>query len=331
MDCLITKLKGRVSDDTLPVLGRMYIGVLHQESPSSITQKLVITSSEAQTISVEGGESNLTLDESMSTGWTNSVELEPNIATTFYCKNGDYRLIVPNKYAITGIGKWESDVGGGAISLNIDDFRYSNDFSTLFVNDKAKIYGDLSSMSGKHINILSNLTNITGKISDINTICWSDWTGYTGIVITGNSIVTGDLSELVHTEYSDKLERLSLQRKNDDFNVTGDISVISSIFPNINSLDLSGRNTSLNKISGNIKDLTMPLTTLVIYNSNIEGAIEDFVSTQRTQGRTTGSCNNGGWWGNKITFKGNPIAKSTNDTLSWTATQITCADATITA
>lgn len=73
MDCLITKLKGRVSDDTLPVLGRMYIGVLHQESPSSITQKLVITSSEAQTISVEGGESNLTLDESMSTGWTNSV------------------------------------------------------------------------------------------------------------------------------------------------------------------------------------------------------------------------------------------------------------------
>lgn len=329
MDCLITKLKGRVSDDTLPVLGRMYISVSQQESPSSATQKLVITSSEAQTISVEGGAENLTTDESMSSNWVSSIDLVPNLETTVYCKNGDYKIIIPDKYSITRIGKWDSNINSAAISLNIDDFKYSNGFKGIFLGSGAHIYGDLSSMKGKPINLLASLNNITGKISDINNICWATWTGYIGIIINGESILTGNLSDLTHTEYSDVVTRLSLQRNNKDFNIAGDISVLGTVFPNLTYLNLSGVSMNVNNITGNIEDLTMPLETLVIYNSNIEGSIESFVATQRAKGRTNGSCSNGGWWGNKITFKGSAPTKNTIDTLTWTSTQITFCDETI--
>lgn len=331
MECLITKLKGVVSDSTLPVLGRMYISVSQQDSPDKNSQKLVITSSESQTISVEGGQANLTLNEDMATELTNSIELTPNVETTVYCKNGNYRIIIPNKYAIIRIGKFESTIGGTALSLNIDDFKYANNFKGLYLDKASGVYGNLSSMKGKPINILSPLNNVTVKISDLNEIHWEEWVGYVGIACNENSVITGSLSDLIHTDYSDKVTRLSLQVQNEKCNLVGDIATLASVFPNLTSLDLSGVTMYKNKIGGDIGDLTMPLSVLAIYNSNIQGSIESFVKTQRAQGRTSGSCGNGGWWGNKITFKGNPIDKSTKDTLSWTATQITCADETITA
>lgn len=332
MDCLVTKLKGTVNDSTLLPLGGMYINIIQQEEVTAYGQRLVLNVSEAQTIKVENGEANLTTDSGMSSGWVSSYELTPNIDNTLYCKNGNYRILIPNKYSIRGIGRW-GNTDSRAISYNIDDLKYSANSLRLFNGSNAKIYGNLDSLAGKELVCAYGLSNITGKISDVNNIKFKKESSLPcGIVLAASSAISGDLSELIHTEYSDNVTIFKAFNNVDaSLSPSGSIDSLASVFPNLTSIDFHGSTLNKNRITGDIKNLTMPLTSMVIYHSNITGAIEDFVATQRLAGRTTGSCSNGGWWGNTITFKGSPISKATADTLSWTATQITCADETITA
>lgn len=91
----------------------------------------------------------------------------------------------------------------------------------------------------------------------------------------------------------------------------------------LTNIDFSDTN-----VSGDIKDLRNPITTMIIFRSNITGELIEFVKTQRSVGRTTGSCSNGGWWGDKVTFNGVNPGTGTK-TLTWTENTITLGDVTV--
>ena len=63
--------------------------------------------------------------------------------------------------------------------------------------------------------------------------------------------------------------------------------------------------------------------------AGISGSLEQFVATQRSHGRTAGTCSNGGYWTGNITFNGTPLGNKDKGEFSWTASQITCGETTV--
>ena len=105
-------------------------------------------------------------------------------------------------------------------------------------------------------------------------------------------------------------------------NITGSLSDLAPL-TNLKNLGIS----ECRNITGTINDLTQPFIELTVYNTQVTGELIEFVKTQRSVGRTTGSCKTA-WWGNKITFNGSvPLIGQT--ILSWTENTITLGDVTV--
>ena len=322
MECLVTKLKGTVNDSGLFKLGEMSITI----KAGSQARLDLQYGEETQVYLIGDG---YFTDSSYSANNGKTKKLTANNVNNVYIKtNGECSLRIP-KYNIQWIdanGKTASIYGG------LDTLKYSTNLKHLtFVND---CYGDIENLRNCPL-VLLNLA-ATDCCGDIEVL--SDKIDITSINLA-ETHVDGNISSLMDL---DLLETLYLTGTN----VIGDISAFASMSSLKNlyvgdTESIQGDITSLTQVSkldcrdnhnltGNVKNLSAPVTELTVYNSGITGKIEDFVAKQRASGRTTGSCSNGGYsWGN-LTFKGEPIALG-SDTLIWTATQITCKGEQITA
>lgn len=326
MDCLVTKLKGIVNDNSLLPLGGMLIHVEQQEEQTAEALQLNLSSSVAQTISVVGGMNNLTLDSNMESDWVSSIKLKAGDEyprNVIYCKNGTYDILVPNKYALIRIGDYDITMNSKAISVDIDYLKYSNDLHLLHLNSDLN-KGDLSSLQGKSFGIVEiSSQNITGDINEF-------LENVTVIVINNipeRRLIFREAKGLYGTiNLSKNIDKLLTFTIGDADNIIANIDTLLLKMPNLEKLGLY----NCPQITGNIGNISSPLTSMSIYGTGITGKIEEFVAKQRAAGRTSGTCNNGGWWGNKITFKNEQIAYG-QDTLEWTPTTIKCMEETITA
>ena len=309
-NCLVTKYKATVNDNSLLKVGEMFIDIIEQKSPTNQSNRLYLNTGNTSdlVVEVENGEANITLDENMVSGWTNKITLSKSVTAPapIFVRNGNYRVKVLSKYNLTEVGRYTNSITQRAISVDVKYLKYSPNLVNLLVG----LSGDLANISGcTKLNRIINLgisPNLTGSLSDLSPL-----TALTTLDLTGSSHITGSLSDL------SPLTALTNLKMTGSSHITGSLSDLAPLTA-LTSLAL----VNAINITGNIKDIRQPVTSLIIYNTGIVGELIEFVKTQRAAGRTTGSCNNGGWWGNNITFNGSNPGGGVQ-TLSWTENTIT--------
>ena len=320
MDCLVTKLKGIVNNDTLLPLNGMFIKVVsnYDQNLSNSQRYLFLLSKNDIQVSVVGGDNNFTTNSDLTTGEKNTITVNSVSGTGAYLKKGNYTLLVSDKYSLTSIGELTNEVNG--LSFNINDLKFNDGFPNIYANIVYNdIEGDLSILAGKTIQNFKAGSKITGNIEVINDINWEN--NYCVFnVFSRERLITGNIANL---SVNNKIAVFGI---NSQTKVTGSLSTISDKFPNLSQLIVQNSN-----ITGDIGDITSPIIFMGVYNCpGISGTIEDFVATQRSHGRNTGTCDNGGAWDNNVTLNGNPINNGSNS-FTWTASQITCGDITVNA
>ena len=268
---------------------------------------------------------NLTLDSKMASGWVSSIKLKAGDVyprNVIYCKNGTYDILVPNKYALIRIGDYDAAMDSKAISVDIDDLKYSNDLHLLHLNSNLN-KGDLSSLQGKSFGLIEiSSQNITGDVNEFleNVTIIDNISESKALTFRRAEGLYGTINP---SKNIDKLGTFSIGNAD---NIIANIDTLLLKMPNLEKLGLY----NCPQVIGNIGNVSLPLTNMTIYGTGITGKIEDFVAKQRAAGRTSGTCSNGGWWGNTITFKNAQIAYG-QDTLEWTPTTIKCMGESITA
>lgn len=325
MDCLVTKLKGIVNDDSLLPLGGMFLKVVSTPSAKASERLLFLNSFKSQVITVVGGANNFTKDSNLSEDFYNRMNLTANDGNNAYCKDGDYNILIPDKYSLTQIGSWNNPLV--TVGFDLESIKFSDGIKVINASPTVgNVEGDLSNLAGKSLRYVSIGKNVYGDINVIDEINWSSETNIGGgipasfIVYSRDKNITGNIASLTG---SSVLTQLGF---NGQTGISGTLAQIAAKFPNLTYLDIPHSN-----ITGDIKDITCPLTRLGVYDSPMSGSLEEFVATQRIHGRTTGTCSNGGYWTGNITFNGKPLGNEDAGSFSWTASQITCGETTITA
>lgn len=339
-NCLVTTYKATVDDNSLLKVGEMFIDIIEQETPTNQTNRLYLNTNYVDdlVVEVENGEANITLDENMVSGWTNKISLPKSfIPAPVFVRNGNYRLKVSSKYNLTEVGRWTPNIYQEAISVDTKHLKHSPNMTTLLCG----LSGNLANIRGctkliRLMDLIGN-QNFTGSLSDLSALTSLEY-----ISLIANQNFTGSLSDLTSLTAMKSL----VLRGFTNANITGSLSDIASMTA-LTTLELNGFTdiigsisdlsplTALTKItfvdtniSGDIKDLRNPINNMAIYRSNITGELIEFVKSQRSAGRTTGSCYNNGWWGVNITFNGVNLGGGAQ-TLTWTENTITLGDTTV--
>ena len=255
-NCLVTKYKATVNDNSLLKIGEMVLDIIKQDTPTDRTNVLHLASNISDlTIEVEGGMMNLTLDSNMTTGWTNKIVIPANLAKyPVYVRNGNYRIKLTSKYNVKNIGLGEN-MNSAAIKVNTKYLVFSNYITSLV----AQLTGNLADLSDciNLINIsnCNKTTDIEGSLSDLAPL-----TSLTKLYLESANKVTGSISDLAPLT---SLRELAL---------TNDTSIV-----------------------GDISDLSNPLIVIYLGGTKVKGEIIEFVKTQRANGRTTGNCTINDW------------------------------------
>lgn len=259
MDCLVTKLKGVVNDDTLLRLGEFRIKVSQVSSPSSKTQGFTFGFDEDSTLEIIGD--GYFTDRALSANLGKTLTISKDVPTDVYVKNGNFELAVLNKYALTQIAFYAQQDGYANASqlsnrsINLNDISYSTHLTKLNLAG-VPMSGTLSDLS-KLINLIDlsmGGTAITGDIASLKNL-----TKLTNLGIN-NTNIYGDIASLSLMK--------GLSSVNFDLTqVSGNISAISSLTL-LRTIYLSST-----QVSGNISALSglTSLSTLSIQNSQVVG------------------------------------------------------------
>lgn len=297
-NCLVTKLKANVNDNSLLKIGEMFIDIIEQESPTNQTNILYLNTSNTSdlVIEVENGEANLTLDENMASGWTNKITLPKSVSAPapVYVRNGNYRIKVTSKYDLTEVGRWVSNFNSTAIVVKTDYLKYSKNMKTIAAVLNGKL-DDITSLTKIGTLLIKDESNF----NEANLYILRNMTEMVRLILPYN--FTGDISSLSNMT---KLEYLKLN----SMDVTGDISSFS------NMTSLSQVYISSDKVTVNINNMAQPLTHISC--GKVDGEIIEFVKTQRASGRATGSCRFSTGIGGGLKFNG--VVITTNQDVTWT-------------
>lgn len=190
--CLITKLNGSVQNDSLLRIGEFCIKVSKVESPTADSQRFIVNNSKDAQLRIIGD--GYFTNETLSENKGKALNITANTETTVYFSNGDYEVVVSEKYSLTQVGtyiktSWKEY--NGKLSFDIDSLKYSPNISFLAIS-KTGVTGDIAVL-GK----LTGLTNIpainhTGVTGDIAVYKNSN---FKTLQLLGTSVY-GDLSVL---------------------------------------------------------------------------------------------------------------------------------------
>ena len=284
--CLITKLNGSVQNDSLLRIGEFVVKVSKVESPTADSQRFCVRNTKDSQLRIigDGHFTNETLSENKG----KVMDIVANTETLVYYSNGDYEIVVSEKYSLSYIGislstNWKAFEG--KLSFGIESLKYSPNITNIYLFN-AQVTGDISvlgKLTGLTKADLSN-TQVTGDISVLGKL-----TGLTGIYLT-NTQVTGDISVL------GKLTRLTDIPDISYTKVTGDISVYRntkvnqirlvgtsvygdlSVLPN-NVLWVQGRNTGTFTWTG-IKNRTNILALEMCKCDKIDAFLNDMATLE---------------------------------------------------
>ena len=190
--CLITKLNGSVQNDSLLRIGEFCIKVSKVESPTADSQRFVVNNSKDAKFRIIGD--GYFTNETLSENKGKELNITANTETTVYFSNGDYEVVVSEKYSLTQVGtyintSWKSYKG--KLSFDIDLLKYSPDISFLALST-TKVTGDIAVL-GKLTGLTQipsiNRTGVTGDIAVYKNV------NYKTLQLLGTRVY-GDLSVL---------------------------------------------------------------------------------------------------------------------------------------
>ena len=209
--CLITKLSGSVQNDSLLRIGEFRVRVSTVESPTADSQRFSVKNTKDTQLRIIGD--GYFTNETLSENKGKVMDIAANTETLVYYSNGDYEIVVSEKYSLLSIGIF--------LSTDWKDF-------------KGKLSFDIESLkySPNIIRVMLSNTQVTGDISVLGKL-----TGLVSIFLS-NTQVTGDISVLGKLTRLTKLELYRTQ-------VTGDIAVLGKLtglgdIPNISYTKVTG-------------------------------------------------------------------------------------------
>lgn len=254
--CLVTKLQGVVNNPNLLKIGEMPIYVKSSESTNAEEYKLSIKTQKDTTIKIVGD--GYFTDASLSANNGKEQKILANINNDLYFSNGDYKAIISNKYNILEFSLSEISKKN-YISVNLDDFKFSADLSTLILNN-SESFGNIESLNNKSklINLLLSNTNVRGNANGLDTSSLS-------ILILQSDNIEYDISNLKNTT---KLTRVSFS------NTALQSGNISSLANNTNIKNIGNLGKGLSgdiSVLSNFKSLIQK--TITNYSNNITGDI----------------------------------------------------------
>ena len=226
--CLITKLNGSVQNDYLLRIGEFCIKVSKVESPTADSQRFVVNNSKDAKFRIIGD--GYFTNETLSENKGKELNITANTETTVYFSNGDYEVVVSEKYSLTQVGtyintSWKSYKG--KLSFDIDLLKYSPDISFLALST-TKVTGDIAVL-GKltgltHLTI--DNTQVTGDIAVFGKLTGLKFLSFNATKVTGDIAVFGKLTSLTQIPLINRT------------GVTGDIAVYKNV--NYKTLQLLG-------------------------------------------------------------------------------------------
>jgi hypothetical protein len=213
--CLITKLNGSVQNDSLLRIGEFCIKVSKVESPTADSQKFSVRNDKDIQLRIIGN--GYFTNETLSENKGKVMDIAANTEKLVYYSNGDYEIVVSEKYSLSSFGiflstSWKDFKG--KLSFDIESLKYSPNIKNLMLSD-TQVTGDiavLGKLTGLVILMLSN-TQVTGDIAVLGKL-----TGLVHLKLS-NTQVTGDIAVL------GKLAGLTDIPDISNTKVTGDISV----------------------------------------------------------------------------------------------------------
>lgn len=213
--CLVTKLQGNVSGN-LPYFGELRIPVHTVSNITEVTQRRIelATKDPDCKIFTADGSAKLCTSEDL-TNPSNSITYKDVIGSkpklSIYCLDGDYDVVITNRYKITQLNAWNQKEM--VWTLDLAKLSYCTDLENLlFAPGFNGCFGDISSLSESTklksliIGVTYNGKNVFGDIGvfsnmkSINTINFKDISGITGKLSSLNNLIF--LSHLIINESS---------------------------------------------------------------------------------------------------------------------------------
>ena len=311
-NCLVTKYKATVNNNSLLKVGEMR---LEMGKSTNTNQNRINFANHPVVIETLDGSPSLTFDRNMLTGLTNKLIIDSN--DKLFYSNSDVVVSVFNKYDVLNIMVSNA-------TIDIDNLKYSYGLSKLenvkcrgsleSIKDKSIIYiYNVKMMQEQDISVLSNFTDLTSLFlggSDVSGDI-SALSGLTKLTLLalGGTKVSGDISALSGLT---ELKSLAFVQTN----VSGDISALSGL-TGLTSLNFE----SCKAVSGDISSVgtLTSLKAAYLQKSAVRGDVIDYVISQRSHGRNTGSTTF--TFSPNMTFNG--IIRFGSHVISWTDSTIT--------
>jgi hypothetical protein len=266
-NCLVTKLKGVVNNDSLIRFGEVKLEIRHAKTDDTMILHVGIPASKRNDLSVRAVGGTIT-------------ELETLPASNFklyQVGTGVFDVYVSSKYDITGLSCYKNAQGNpydvtvnDLIYVSVEELQYCTNINSL---NRVYAYGDVSKLSG-----LAFITiDITAPIMPAQTV---------GLFKT----LKGNINSINKTN----LKNLLFQ--NSAFDLTGNISYFADAA--LNSLKLI--NTPVKQgigVEGNIASMATVLTFIGdvnFGNTKVTGNVEDMLKGMYVNGRRSGSFYFGG-------------------------------------
>lgn len=279
MECLVTKLKGTVNDNSLLKIGEFRIKADKYNEPwDSFSQSFKITCSETTTISIIGN------------GYFTDTSGTENKGTTLSTDTGEYFYIksldtcylsISDKYKLTTLIQAYFNANNRYTKnfyINLDDLKYSYELESLSLS-RLNVYGSIDSLKDTKIKslYLSNCTEVEGNISNLpNNLEKLSISNTPKIIKRTNDIVS--FTNLINLEASNSgfegdvnnfstLTLLKTLYVNKNSELKGNISGISTLTNLVNlNIEETGISGDLSGISSLVN-----LTELKLYNSQVTG------------------------------------------------------------
>lgn len=190
--CLITKLNGSVQNDSLLRIGEFVVKVSKVESPTADSQRFCVRNTKDSQLRIIGD--GYFTNETLSENKGKVMDIAANTETLVYYSNGDYEIVVSEKYSLSSFGAFLSTSWKefkGKLSFDIESLKYSPNIQNLMLSN-TQVTGDIA--------VLGKLTKLTDIPSVLNTKVTGDISVYkntkTNQLQFKGTRVYGDLSVL---------------------------------------------------------------------------------------------------------------------------------------
>ena len=231
MDCLVTKLKGVVNDDSLYKLGEFRLKKERCEDWDAASQCFLVQFEKDEVLTIVGD--GYFTD---ATGINNEGKIKnvsANTETKVYVSNGDFEIAIPDKYNLNILTLNDGNVGSSKYASSkkivggIRSLSYSGKLHNFTLNAIQEL-GDISELHGLNSiqYMYGNYSSVSGDIASLK-----DYTNLVDISFPGAYGIYGNVDSL------SKLVNLSMLNLEGNMQMTGDISVFKSM-PNLMRVNL---------------------------------------------------------------------------------------------